>query len=62
MLFEGLYDLITYGYWRVETKGIECFVATIDAPAITVTENDLIQMRPSLAEVSSVCAVVTMMD
>eukprot|EP00959_Pyramimonas_sp_CCMP1952_P338419 7087102-Pyramimonas_sp.AAC.1 len=46
----------------VETKGIECLVATIDAPAITVTENDLIQMKPSWAESPSVCAVLTTMD
>ena len=62
MISEILYDLITYGYWRVETKGIECLVATIDAPAVTVTENDLIQMKPSWAESPSVCAVLSMMD
>eukprot|EP00959_Pyramimonas_sp_CCMP1952_P449393 9409732-Pyramimonas_sp.AAC.1 len=45
MLSEILYDLITYGYWRVETKDIECLVATIDAPAITMTDSDLIQMK-----------------
>ena len=62
MISEILYDLITYGYWRVETKGIECLVATIDAPAVTVTGNDLIQMKPSWAESPSVCAALSMMD
>eukprot|EP00959_Pyramimonas_sp_CCMP1952_P107532 2247913-Pyramimonas_sp.AAC.1 len=46
MLSEILYDLIAYGYWRVETQGIECLVATIDASAITVPKTDLIHMKP----------------
>ena len=54
MISEILRALITYGDWRVETKGIECLVATIDAPAITTTENDLISMKPSCAESPSV--------
>ena len=62
MISEILYDLITYGYWRVETKGIECLVATIDAPAITVAENDLISMKPSWAESPSVCTVIKLQD
>eukprot|EP00959_Pyramimonas_sp_CCMP1952_P465973 9489202-Pyramimonas_sp.AAC.1 len=55
MVSEILYDLITYGYWRVETKGTECLIAAIHAPAVTVTENDLIQMKPSWAESPSLC-------
>ena len=62
MLSEMLYGLNTYGYWRVDTKGIECLVATIDAPAVTVTENDLIQMKPAWATSPSVCTVLSSLD
>ena len=62
MISEILYDLLTYGYWRVETKGIECLVATIDAPAVTVTEGDLMNMKPSWAESPSVCMATRLQD
>ena len=62
MISEILYDLLTFGYWRVETKGIECLVATIDAPAVTVNESDLINMKPSWAESPSVCMVMQLQE
>eukprot|EP00959_Pyramimonas_sp_CCMP1952_P088836 1858745-Pyramimonas_sp.AAC.1 len=62
MISEILYGMLTYGYWRVETKGIECLVATIDVPAVTVNEGDLISMKPSWAEPPSVCRVSTLLQ
>ena len=57
MISEILYDLCTFGYWRLETKGIEVLVATRDAPAVTVNESDLLSIRPPWAESLSVCFV-----
>ena len=57
MISEILYDLLTYSFWRFDDRNLGALVATRDAPAISVTEGDLISMKPAWAESPSVCLV-----
>ena len=57
MTSEILYDLLTYGFWRFDDRNLGALVATRDAPAVSVTEHDLISMKPAWAESPSVCFV-----